>query len=486
MASQETTVCGPIDGNSDLYGLGIRVGVYLQWFSSWFSLLVEPASAQEIHEVNSVFVFAIIIATTLAARAHILLPVEAYIMLQFGFGYFFTTMSIIGVRLQLMSPARMAELLDALAKVPERLRESFIGQPFFERRGSAEKQKKVRGSFATRFLKLAGFLHVYSLNVPMAAISFLKPAVLSWSGVLWRTVIAGMVSGFNLWFWYYGLDYLTPGQPCVTEVFLFAQLPLQGHLIGFFKALGIIFGFPAFFLCIYLGFIAIRLAIFFAVCVYREFIFRTAESIEPGFVEKFQGTLKAIEPIMQPLEVVTQVGTFGMVNVLPWVSPEFWATPLAKIPRFTDLMKVFAALAGGGITSDLKEADLVGTVKVRYDAFAAACWGIVLGVVADTSRRMIHKVLCGVWHAGIICAMIWFVLSVELTLRWNDVQGVNTIESTGQLIPFIIGVVSSAQAVKKVAISTIKKVNPHRRAALYYHILTFSISSYIRTGQIQN
>ncbi len=54
--------------------------------------------------------------------------------------------------------------------------------------------------------------------------------------------------------------------------------------------------------------------------------------------------------------------------------------------------------------------------------------------------------------------MVWFVLSIELTLHWNQVQGVNGLESTGQLIPFIIGVVSTAQAVKKVTITTIKKV----------------------------
>jgi len=71
---------------------------------------------------------------------------------------------------------------------------------------------------------------------------------------------------------------------------------------------------------------------------------------------------------------------------------------------------------------------------------------------------MAHKVFCAVWHTGIVLAMIWFILSVELVLYWNDVRGVNTIQSTGQLIPFIIGVVSCSQAVKKVAISLIKKV----------------------------
>ena len=33
----------------------------------------------------------------------------------------------------------------------------------------------------------------------------------------------------------------------------------------------------------------------------------------------------------------------------------------------------------------------------------------------------------------------WFVLAVEFSLRWNSVTGIYDIGSTGQLIPFIIG-----------------------------------------------
>lgn len=37
--------------------------------------------------------------------------------------------------------------------------------------------------------------------------------------------------------------------------------------------------------------------------------------------------------------------------------------------------------------------------------------------------------------------MLWAVVAVELTIAWNNVTGVYTLESTGQLIPVIIGVV---------------------------------------------
>jgi hypothetical protein len=36
--------------------------------------------------------------------------------------------------------------------------------------------------------------------------------------------------------------------------------------------------------------------------------------------------------------------------------------------------------------------------------------------------------------------MLWSTLAVELTLRWNGVSGVYGISSTGQVIPFVVGV----------------------------------------------
>ncbi len=35
---------------------------------------------------------------------------------------------------------------------------------------------------------------------------------------------------------------------------------------------------------------------------------------------------------------------------------------------------------------------------------------------------------------------IWLVVSVELTLKWNSVEQVYVVDSTGQVIPLVIGV----------------------------------------------
>ncbi|KAJ5887540.1 hypothetical protein N7495_007581 [Penicillium taxi] len=102
-------ICTPFEGNSDLYGLGIRVGVYLQWVSAWTSLLLDPESAQATYDANSTFVFAILVATIIAAQQGSS-AIEMYIMLQFMLGFFITTLSTLGVRLWLMSPDRLAKL----------------------------------------------------------------------------------------------------------------------------------------------------------------------------------------------------------------------------------------------------------------------------------------------------------------------------------------------------------------------------------------
>jgi hypothetical protein len=65
--------------------------------------------------------------------------------------------------------------------------------------------------------------------------------------------------------------------------------------------------------------------------------------------------------------------------------------------------------------------------------------------------------------------MTWFVASIELTIRWNHIEGVSTIRTTGQLIPFIIGIASFGQAVKKVVIYLIIKVRDASMSRDYHN-----------------
>ncbi|KAL9637308.1 MAG: hypothetical protein Q9164_002270 [Protoblastenia rupestris] len=85
--SSAPQTCG-FTGNSDIYGLGIRLGIYLQWIAALISkrYLVSSRSEilRELLDVNTIFSLAIFIAT-------VILPTEAQgvevlIMLHFYFG----------------------------------------------------------------------------------------------------------------------------------------------------------------------------------------------------------------------------------------------------------------------------------------------------------------------------------------------------------------------------------------------------------------
>ena len=51
--------------------------------------------------------------------------------------------------------------------------------------------------------------------------------------------------------------------------------------------------------------------------------------------------------------------------------------------------------------------------------------------------------------ASIACA-IYTILAVELTIKWNGINGVYTIRTTGQPIPFVIGVIRLCKALHDV------------------------------------
>jgi hypothetical protein len=63
----------------------------------------------------------------------------------------------------------------------------------------------------------------------------------------------------------------------------------------------------------------------------------------------------------------------------------------------------------------------------------------ISGVVYFTDDTRPWTILGGIL---IIFVLIWSILGIELTIRWNRVTAINDILSTGQLIPFIMGISS--------------------------------------------
>ncbi|KAL9109082.1 MAG: hypothetical protein Q9227_006173 [Pyrenula ochraceoflavens] len=253
--SSARPVCEPFQGNSDLYGLGIRIGIYLQWFSSWICMSLNPGSAEDLHAVNSIFIFAIIIAAIVAAasdRTEIgLRPIEAHILLQISFGYLFTVLSIWGLRVQCMTPSHMAQLSDRMAKLPSRFKAWFCRQR--NPQAATSSSDKLRDLFqellvsrSTKWKDIFQAISRYSLanfSIYSKKIETLGPRSevdiqsgnLTWAGIQWRIMIACPVATFNVWVWFSGVTTLPNAKECDSVVFIFARKRLDDGVLTIFR-----------------------------------------------------------------------------------------------------------------------------------------------------------------------------------------------------------------------------------------------------------
>ena len=113
-------ICNGFAGNSDLYGLGIRIGIYLQWISSLSTNVLLPSGVSDSLDTNSIFLFAIFIAVANATNPPGgLHPAEALIMLQLCFGYLLSVLTVSGLRLTLFHDENPELLLSKLRLGPD-------------------------------------------------------------------------------------------------------------------------------------------------------------------------------------------------------------------------------------------------------------------------------------------------------------------------------------------------------------------------------
>jgi hypothetical protein len=77
--------CG-FDGNADMYGVGIRVGFYLQWYSCILASWISRVEVPSMRIANLMFVSATFLAMIIQTFENKIRPVEIYISLLLTFG----------------------------------------------------------------------------------------------------------------------------------------------------------------------------------------------------------------------------------------------------------------------------------------------------------------------------------------------------------------------------------------------------------------
>ncbi|KAK8252123.1 hypothetical protein IWZ00DRAFT_544161 [Phyllosticta capitalensis] len=209
--------CPRSTGNGDLYGLGIRLGIYLQWLSSHITHTVSPASAAATHDANSVFLLAILIAlTTGTARPRKWIRAEeAYVVLLIAWGFVGTVVGVAGVRLRGLEGHGGG--LGARKWVRGRV-DAWSCKSKDKAEDGDEEAKVVDNDDTTWWSwaqKPLSRMRRWTLmtdpsaptpprhkrkraaRLTLSAASVIKHPSLSWSGILWRSSILSYLAGLN-------------------------------------------------------------------------------------------------------------------------------------------------------------------------------------------------------------------------------------------------------------------------------------------------
>jgi hypothetical protein len=279
--------CPGIEGNSDLYGLGIRIGVYLQWFSAWISNTINPYGAASNHDANNIFLIAILIATTVALAGDGIQPVEAYIMLLLSSGFVFTVLSFLGVRLHLLRPSSTRQFRDTISIIIKNLVTTLDGLDTAIRDPSGS---SIAGSESgvnhwlpstTMIKRLLKGAH---MTFGLKSISSLKHPALSWAGGVARCLTGTFLAVVSILVWWkYSTQSLpSGGGPCTPVFFFFGVRTSTGSMLWFFRVAAILLAAPvAYSLSIALLFM-LEFANLGGDWIYRYGIIKATETIKPG------------------------------------------------------------------------------------------------------------------------------------------------------------------------------------------------------------
>ena len=86
------------DGNPDFYGLGIRIGIYLQWIIAYLANHFLREAVDSNLETNTIFLLALFIATAVTTADNTVQTAELVVLLHLCFGFLFSILSIWGHR----------------------------------------------------------------------------------------------------------------------------------------------------------------------------------------------------------------------------------------------------------------------------------------------------------------------------------------------------------------------------------------------------
>ncbi|KIW57661.1 hypothetical protein PV05_02227 [Exophiala xenobiotica] len=363
-------------GNAEFYGFGIRLGIYLQILSTIIIMAVSDSNSEmiyDLHDGNAALLLAILIA------------------------------------LVKNTPSKSVELADVVILL--RLMWLIIICGFSIGHIAAE----------FRAARSSGKL-IAILTAPTAAV--------------FRWTVVGMVSAYNVWFWFRGVTYLRKDDQCQTYAFFFAELDIEGGLRSLYRVTSVLLVLcPPGWLLAYLGFLAGVLVLVM------------------GMVLAFYALIPILLPISIALRIYDICHTTGASIEPARKEPEkrgaFWLR----------LISITWQLYG----PSLQEILLTWT-KVREGA--AGNKSRPMSTKARTSKS---EKVSNLWitYIGLVTFYYFFsILGIELSIYWNKISRPYQLDATGQLIPFVIGILSFIKVIGRACAEAERFIYPRFRKAV--------------------
>ncbi len=394
-----------IPGNSDFYGLGIRIGIYLQWITAFLANHFLKKSIEGSLKTNTIFLLALFIATVVATTQDAVESAEIVVLLQLCFGFLFSILSIWGYRTR----SRQSET---------------------------------------------------SIRFPLV-------------GSFFRLTLATAISAYGVWFWFSGAPLLHQHSSCSDHTFLFARLDIASGVRIFFQiqstliliVYGILFARELItivcFFCLVVGWTAVLagLTVIFGQKTTLP-VRDEQEPCDPEKAEKLHNRAVAKNFVKNLFLFFRQWLRLSIAVV--WKRANGKESSGSNRPNIENYLVPFIDFRIFSLRTTFQFLCLVTFKTYPPVGYPSIIRHPILGkrnpdTRWDKFKRQVQDwfntryTQQAIYTSNVIC-IVWTILSVELTLVWNNISGVYIISSTGQLIPFIVGIVGLAQLLHGISV----------------------------------
>lgn len=326
----------PHEGNPDFYGLGIRIGIYLQLITAIVAKYFHPEAIPENLTANTIFLLALFAAIATATLGSELRPDEIAILLQLCFGFLLSVLSILGGR-----PG--PDYPKGHTTIP--------GAP-----------------------PIASYL---------------------------RLTLTTAICTYAVWFWFHGKDEMEISG-CPSYMFFLTKVNIFGGVRIFYQVQSAIFIIP-------LG----GLFSWYSFVLFWYHVSTLVASSTFAVNIARRGTQRETWR-----EIIT--GVWTLVKTAPKIALAVWWTNAHG-------SNLYGSTQCGKMSWMLRLEDRSKVALIRCMSRRTIAWTF-------TTMKMTKQLFT------LIC-FFWTVLSVEFTLSFNRISGVYDVRSTGQLVPFVIGLV---------------------------------------------